>query len=445
MKSPQASFILAFSLSLSPLLSRAETAKSCESPSGSLPETVQSEKKRALRNKDTGAEVETQSVSAKINGQEIPVKYQKYPAPVRPAKGTILFLCGGPGFPCTEGGRPGHLPPEYDVVTLDYLGIGQNRAHNEPGQMSIDAQAQAVEAIARQIKAPHLVIYGHSFGTTVATAAASKLTNPAATPKVALKSVVLEGVVGHGGQEPYGRGHLQVAEEAWKMLTPKEQKDFTAAYKKYTAKMTASQKLDVDYYLTESLLGGPLEAIDALLSFATYPEDVPEKVQRTKDFLEKAKTSEGLRLYRAAGCQILGQAGAVPATKIMGGQVTLAVGQMPGEPGYCDCPLLSKLWDPSEYQIQGVPVLYINGHQDAATPYAWAETHLRSQTKASQKVMLAPELGGHSETMTGGMAYCTDEIFDRVFSGQLALLKTREKTLSRGRCSGRSQPASGQQ
>ena len=94
-------------------------------------------------------------ITTSVRGSELAEHYVHFGATVQPSAGVVIALCGGPAFSCVEGGRPLSIPDNYDVVTLDYLGIGQNAKLNQPEQMSHESQAEAVSGIEHELVSRH--------------------------------------------------------------------------------------------------------------------------------------------------------------------------------------------------------------------------------------------------------------------------------------------------
>jgi pimeloyl-ACP methyl ester carboxylesterase len=83
---------------------------------------------------------------------------------------------------------------------MDYIGVGQNKKYIDPDLMQIESQGKAYAELIRLIPDKNVVIYGHSFGTTVATVAASILTKVSKSSQK-FEGVFLEGIVGKGNYE----------------------------------------------------------------------------------------------------------------------------------------------------------------------------------------------------------------------------------------------------
>lgn len=83
----------------------------------------------------------------------------------------ILFVAGSYSTLAAWGGLQKGLPPEYRFVATSLCGYGATDETRSLDELGIEHEVRVVEAVARHVGAPvHLV--GHSFGATVALAAA---------------------------------------------------------------------------------------------------------------------------------------------------------------------------------------------------------------------------------------------------------------------------------
>jgi len=125
-------------------------------------------------------------------GDIVNITYRTIPAQNIPSVGTLVFLCGGPGVPCTDW-TPPNVPKNFDYVTFDYVGIGANSQIQKPELMTIENQGHVAAEIIRQLSGRKVLIYCQSYGTTVATVAAAELSQQGTN---ILSGIVLEGIVG---------------------------------------------------------------------------------------------------------------------------------------------------------------------------------------------------------------------------------------------------------
>ncbi len=365
-------------------------------------------------------EIKTHQFLFKHNGKTTALKYSIASALNTPKKGTLVYLCGGPGFTCPK--RAFSLPEDYDIVTIHYLGIGNNRVLNKPDDMAINSQGEAVAQMINDLARHDIIILGHSYGTAVATVAASKHTHRQDTEKKStLKGVFLTGIVGPSAGAIYGTDYPKVAEQAWQSLSPFEQKQFRKNYLKASKNLTPKDKENLDRILSGPLIYGPKLTSETLKAFLKSPKDFTNFPAVTSDIPPEVK--EAVWQQRAAACELFETVIDLRKTKVFGGLVTPNT----FSPEICDCRLLPARWKPNEYQIKGVPVIYLNGTSDPATPIAGAQQHFDSQTETSEKIFLAEPNGGHAEFInsSGKMKNCIPEFLEEISKGSLKQIKRK--------------------
>ena len=373
-----------------------------------------------------GQEPEKRVTTITIAGRKRPLKFDRYPAITQPSRGTVIYLCGGPGAPCAHAGPPKNLPPDVDVLTFDYLGIGENGGLSTPTiELAIQSQAMATLQLAKNLKLRNYSLYGHSFGTTVATVAGSYIERDARMARP--KSIVLEGVVGEMSRTDRSRDMDRIAEMTWQRLTPRERDMFAGQMQALREEdgRVAEQAKGILLY---SAIGGPKfqrSMIRKFIGLEPPLESPPMPMQ-----MDPA----GVRLYRAAGCQIDDR----PQSKArrssyFGGIIEDEVRKQPVE--ICDCPLIKDKFDPSNFEVYETPLVYVNGTVDPATPLREAKAHFNAQPTPN-KIFLEVADGGHGEMLKGPLTPCSNLVFDTALSGDLQRLARYKPILDRGQCPG---------
>ena len=376
--------------------------------------------------------------TANLKGQNIPVKYSKYRATVVPKKGTIIFLCGGPGVPCT-GARPPGIPPEYDVVTLDYLGIGRNARYSKPEYMAIESQGNVVAQIAKRLKEPNLLIFARSFGTTVATVAGSLINTVASdTRKTVLKGVVLEGiVVGPDSGQSFSEGYASAAKHAWSYLSPKQRKNFKVKYADAVKGLSPEEKINIDKLIMMSMPSGTKATVEFLKNInSQYLRHAAQS--DVFAFFTNFHNRPGVRdMFQAAGCQL--HLKSERGIKIFDGTVDLIAS---GADKVCECRTVANNFNPNIHQIKA-PIVYINGGQDPVTPLAGAKKHMEGQSHPS-KVFISSPNGGHFDSF-GLLKNCMPIFFEELNKGSFENLVSSAISISNGRCGSQTNPVSREQ
>jgi len=367
-------------------------------------------------------DAEKYTVTLEAGGQSYPVHALKFPASITPSKGTIFVLEGGPA---EITGRGGPFPKDYDVVRFDYIGLGQNANLSATAEMmSLEGQAQAAKKIITAMKLKNYVIYGHSFGTPVATITASIIGRDPKMKDYQPRSVILEGTVGTRAIPP---NETRESNRAWDLLTPAEQQIFIQKYETTIKFLTPRLKRNLDMILEMSLAENPRKAADALKHFqvpvwATSPEKMKAMFPWADKPLTPDEVNTGIsRMYRAAGCQVLPVID--PPEKLFNGLFSNVL-----DTTVCRCRSINRDFDSAKFQIKS-PVLYIQGDMDGQATIENARYHYDHQT-TKNKSMLVVKDGGHASTFDE-MANCTPLIYAAAFAGNWSNLP-ETKDWSRG-------------
>lgn len=369
-------------------------------------------------------------ISLSAGGLEMPVSLTRFMANVSPPKGTVIYLCGGPSE-CTEH-KPRSVPSDYDVITFDYIGLGKNGRSDRvltPEMMSLESQAKVVKEIVRLLKLNDYVVYGQSFGTTVATVAAAQITSESERSK-GLKqpqAVILDGTFGSRDHNDIS-GYSATAQRAWGMLSDNEKDKFRKAIES-TRKDLSLKGLSVnkvDLFWTKKLWEGPKETVKTMRSWMGEGlNEVLRQVDHQKSGRARDNDAYG-RVYDSASCQFMARQKAHDKgpEKFFDG---LIVNAFSGD--ICTCRTVERDFKPRDHQICS-PVLYINGEYDPATPFRGALDHFQSQTCTKSKLMIKVEDGGHFGS-SRELLSCMELIYSRAFMGNLAELKSYQELAKR--------------
>ena len=80
----------------------------------------------------------------------------------------LLFLHGGPGSACDYASRRFYNPELYRIITFDQRGCGRSTPHAELRENDTDSLVQDIEAIRKHLGIDRLVLFGGSWGSTLA-------------------------------------------------------------------------------------------------------------------------------------------------------------------------------------------------------------------------------------------------------------------------------------
>ncbi len=92
-------------------------------------------------------------------------------------------------------------------------------------------------------------------------------------------------------------------------------------------------------------------------------------------------------------------------------------------------------WNPADYQISGIPIVYVHGDQDAQVSVDWAHQHFDGQ-RTPKKVFISAKWGGHSVIHDGGvLSSCAGFFFESLLSpGGFHQIAARADAISQSGC-----------
>lgn len=101
----------------------------------------------------------------------------------------VLFLHGGPGAGSTEKSRRFFDPEKYRIIVYDQRGCGQSKPHLELQDNTTQYLLEDIEKIRRHLKVNDWVLFGGSWGATLALVYAQ--THPAKVKGLILRGIFL--------------------------------------------------------------------------------------------------------------------------------------------------------------------------------------------------------------------------------------------------------------
>jgi proline iminopeptidase len=144
----------------------------------------------------------------------------------------VVFLHGGPGGGCSEKHRQLFNPDFYDILLFDQRGCGRSKPYANLDNNTTWHLVADIERLRELIGVDKWVVYGGSWGSTLALAYAE--THPART-----RALILRGVYTVSDAELkwyYQHGVSEMFPEKWERflapIHPEEQHDLISAYRK---------------------------------------------------------------------------------------------------------------------------------------------------------------------------------------------------------------------
>ncbi len=342
------------------------------------------------------------------NRVEVPVDYSRPAGPqtsiyywtrqeIRPELPFVVFAAGGPGA-SMHGSEFRGLDAEFNIVYFDPRGMNCSKpadraTYRDPAFYSSVAIARDIEEIRKSLGAPMISVYGHSYGTVVATIYGSLF--PRST-----RAVVLEGTIAHGGNGLYRAESTRALMQAKFDSYPEAQRERILELSRdplapptwFSRAARFMMYLDepftkLDYWLDTVLAMSGDNLYAALHTFDDYPPD-------------EAEFGFGLMLHLMISCQELGQDSPHASFYYrfdFRGRLIPDL-RMPGAQDNHDlCRELGartrELYSAQSYPIE-VPVSYFQGETDGATPQVEALDHF-SKVPRGFAQFFQLEKGGH--------------------------------------------------
>lgn len=340
--------------------------------------------------------------------RDLGYKILRSPSARQPRK-TVVFLGGGPGQAWSGVPDVNSVHAEYDVLVVDYPGLGQNAWQGvSSGQFTTEGAAAAVRSAIKDAGLADYTVYAHSYGTAVGTVLASKIAKEGGVPKP--KSVVFEGTVGRAyrargqagnetGMHETVSGYARESAQVFASLSPAEKTEL----KKKAAELKAAVGESHAGLISQMFLGllpsGTQLAADHVRRILQMP---------TSAVLGCFRASMEKRLGAGGG----GEAPRDPYRENYMAQAYCEINQGQAEDdrvayfdglfhhpqnagAACQCSAVER-FDSARHRIEGIPLIYVQGENDPNTPLWQTEYHRRHQPDST---LIRIPGGGHGEMM----------------------------------------------
>lgn len=359
-------------------------------------------------------EVKASVYSDQLDSTQFNYKYQYIKG--SSATPTIIFLPGGPGG--TSMGNWGQfvdlflaLPKDGNYILTDPRGNGCNKYSAETipdDALSSLNIASDILTLIRNEKLDNYILYGHSYGTVVATIVAARAQ---AGEAVAPKALVLSGILG----------------QAWDSCTMNSFSEYSLQWRKFMTDLPdsisnklSSSALPLDLldrewgaYISSGLIQGtgflfghehnPFR--DSLLTLNSTDPAVLEKLRKSVQSAAIEQPSpEMQRIFRQIAC-----------TEISDDLYENAVLQRgdlaAGGNDICNGLKLRDPYDAKNWPLS-IPIYYFEGENDPAVPLWQARYHFDSQVAARRHFVTIPR-AGHAPFI-GNLLDCKDIIWKSI-------------------------------
>lgn len=344
----------------------------------------------------------------------------KYEYILKPnARGTVLYLPGGPGGDSIGAGEVDPELAEFNIVYIDPRGTGCNFLGKDAFKLkhlTTAMHAQDVIRVIQELRLTDYIVYGISYGTLIGTVVAFEAEKLGLRPR----AVVLQGIVGKAFLGPV-RQQMELEFNDLVNSRPKIANFFRSP--KPIAGIPIerwsefSQKL---LYYSRGDLGDALEgAIDSETQPPgpdrdKYLSDIQKFVNQVLD--QKEHLGFATFFVAVGAREVFGQNNT--ETALEDGRLVRKPIADPHENDFYNNLGPKAYYDSAQYQIQA-PIYYIQGAHDPATPMPFARLHFDGQQRSAKKIWLAVANGGHTPTgATDQLESCAVELWDRIWTLQ---------------------------
>ena len=313
----------------------------------------------------------------------------------RPGMPLVVYFPGGPGFGSMGRGR-WPIPREFGAVMLDPRGVGANAAPAacaDSLQLTTVDLAEDAVAVITKIQPKHLVLYGTSYGSAVATITAHLLEQRSFAGETTL---LLEGVFGRA---------LRPGEYAPPFI---QRWDALFARLPANARELLSQPAPLGFaahvwggWIEEQLsLGAAPGALEARLT--DQHAALRDELQQ---FQARPPVSQITRhVFKAIGCHEL-----VPAAAPTDNNFFLDRGRLIESPGnLCEGIALDRPFDARQWPLKRTSILYFIGPDDPVTFEALSQYHIAANPDAKKQIFRVPNAAHAPLQFT--LASCAEQI-----------------------------------
>lgn len=315
----------------------------------------------------------------------------------------VVFMPGGPGLGST--GSPPPLPPDVDVLLTDPRGVGCNASPDgtlyPPAFFSTAQFAGDVVAAIASTGTDDYILYGHSYGTVLATVVASTIEDAGLPPP---RAVVLEGIAGHWVDEdesPYEATWAQVRDAMSPEIQAVLRADppplglapevwgeaISTILSQFSPESLATLLADLAPGADSTTLAATISELGSLPSIRSNPEM--------------------LQLFRAVACVELFERSMF--------EYQLVAGELAPTFDACADQSVTRPYDAAEHLVTA-PIFYFEGSADPATIYPSAYHHFESQT-ATDRVFVTVDGVGHLPLQWALAPECGLDVWQAVLAG----------------------------
>ena len=326
---------------------------------------------------------------------------------VQPNDPVVIFVPGGPGQ--TSMDMSIAIPNEFILVRTDPRGVGCNEVDGLTDEdFNSEVLARDVLAIVRDLKLKKYMIHGISYGTIVATMAASLAESENTLPP---STLVLEGVIGKAFQPgEYSEGYFQ----NWKNVKPLISDSILNLFN-YSPLPFGLSSQEWAAWISSNLIYGILPSGDNYLLNEISNLDGNHSLAEKRAFKNRVlraiapPTPAKTRIYQQIACREM-----VPDVHDVKFDFDFINGDLVAtDRNLCTGLSLDRPFDAKKYPVKS-PIYYFTGDTDPVTPLYQAQYHFDSQSAHRSWVVVSK--GGH-QALSANLADCSRDVWMALYRG----------------------------
>ena len=370
-------------------------------------------------------ETDVQTVQAKVDPQgtkTYPYKFKYMKRSESPDALTIIHLPGGPGQSSIEladvmATNMG-MPKEANLIFTDPRTVGCNEQTDDviPDEaITSQTLAHDVMTMIKELGLKNYMLYGISYGTTLATVTQDLLQKNG----MGAKALILEGTVYPVSESWLRIGYNSVIKRLLDQAKPGVKEKIHAISDDKPGPLGKSARQWADFLTSPMLQIGHMPGAGKImlnaLDMGLADGADPRGQQGLAIFMDQVLQGDGEshatatgRVYKQIACREIFPV--VPEAK------TLAHGRIREAPGtkyICDGTTFDRPFRVADYKLK-TKIYYVHGSEDPNTPIGLARNHFRIQ-KESERVFFEVQDAGHNPSVSD--SECMGAIWKLIVSG----------------------------
>ena len=298
---------------------------------------------------------------------------------------TVVFIPGGPGQTSIDN-KGVEIPLNFGIIYTDPSGVGCNEV--EGAKLSdefftTENVAADVVALISELKLNNYIIYGQSWGTTVAQIATNQIEKLALVPP---KALVLEGVVGRAisNKTEAFEGFVK----SWKSIKNQLEPDLVKSLTQQSGFMGLTSE-EWGSSIRSRIIVGEEITVDFLTQVSRMPDYTVQTAVRANNDSAASVDLSRKKFYDLIACRQM-----YNGNSELNRNIVLKAGELDfGTTSFCRGINSLKPFNSKQWQVK-TKTYYFSGSSDPLTPLWQRDYHMLNQ-RASAKITVTIRGAGH--------------------------------------------------